>query len=61
MTMSKIAIRPSDRQQIMPHEDIAARVCPGTRMLHDNELDAVSGGRIAHIRRVSPDTIDPAS
>jgi hypothetical protein len=61
MTMSKIENRPSDRQQNMPHEEIAAQAFPGTRTLHDNELDAVSGGRVAHIRRVSPDTIDPAA
>jgi hypothetical protein len=39
LTVSKIA----QQTERMPHED-RAQVCPETRMLHDNELDAVTGG-----------------
>jgi hypothetical protein len=37
--MSKIA----QQTERMPHED-RAQVCPESRMLHDNDIDSVSGG-----------------
>jgi hypothetical protein len=38
--VSTIANLPSDRQRVL-QEEVAAQV---TRVLHDNEMDAVSGG-----------------